>query len=190
MPGPPFGLSLSLNARNTPQPTAGAMPLSGIRVLDFSWVIAGPTATRYLAAMGAEIIKIEAPGRGDPGRSEMAGFDLRERLTARADIDTALTGWLRPQAAADVARVLLRAGIAAAPVVNARDLVDNPHLDARGFWDRHGYGVLSGLPWRASFSRANGPAPEHGADTDAVLAEILGRLAAEIAALHQSGALG
>ena len=28
-----------------------------------------PDATRYLAAMGAEIIKIEAPGRGDPGRA-------------------------------------------------------------------------------------------------------------------------
>ena len=67
-PGPPFGLSLAPGSGTAPNP-AGPLPLSGIRVLDFSWVIAGPTTTRYLAAMGAEIIKVEAPGRGDPGRA-------------------------------------------------------------------------------------------------------------------------
>jgi crotonobetainyl-CoA:carnitine CoA-transferase CaiB-like acyl-CoA transferase len=68
-PGPPFGLQISNHKYTTTDRGTGPMPLSGVRVLDFSWVIAGPTATRYLAAMGAEVIKIEAPGRGDPGRT-------------------------------------------------------------------------------------------------------------------------
>ncbi|MFD2031370.1 CoA transferase [Ancylobacter dichloromethanicus] len=35
------------------------LALEGIRVVDFSWVMAGPMTTKMLGAMGAEIIKIE-----------------------------------------------------------------------------------------------------------------------------------
>ena len=47
---------------------AQAPPLRGIRVIDYSHFLAGPFLSRCLAAMGAEVIKVERPTAGDAGR--------------------------------------------------------------------------------------------------------------------------
>lgn len=53
-----------------------AQPLAGIRVADFSHVVAGPMATHFLRLLGAEVIKVEAPG-GDVLRNYTQRPELR-----------------------------------------------------------------------------------------------------------------
>ncbi len=111
VPGAPYVVRQSAARAATPDAghiqhrQSGRLPLDGVRVVDFSWVIAGPACTRYLAAMGADVIKVETSMRADPGRgSELhavlgqsksaitldlkkpEGLDLARRLIAKSDL--------------------------------------------------------------------------------------------------------
>ncbi|HZU89879.1 MAG TPA: CoA transferase [Stellaceae bacterium] len=125
-----------------------------------------------------------------PALRPLSGLGFAERAERCREIDAALARWARPLAAAAAAATLRDAGIPAAALATSRDLVACPHLRARGFWEPDDAGVLPGLPWRAGFGRIRGPAPALGADTDAVLREVLALSDDEIAALRATGALG
>ena len=63
-----------------------ARPLTGIRVVDYSHFLAGPFMSRCLAALGAEVIKVERPTAGDPGRHHpyfkqgQSGYYLQQNM--------------------------------------------------------------------------------------------------------------
>ena len=85
----------SLPARET----AGPGPLAGLRVIELGTLLAGPFAGRLLGDMGAEVIKVEAPGKPDPlrewgqaryqGRTLMWPVQARNKKCVTLDLRTA-----------------------------------------------------------------------------------------------------
>lgn len=62
--------------------------LSGLRILDFTWVLAGPLATRILADFGAEVIKIQSPkGSPGPGGNLTGSFNTWNRNKRSISLD-------------------------------------------------------------------------------------------------------
>lgn len=68
---------------------AQPLPLAGIRVIDYSHFLAGPHLSRCLAAMGADVIKVERPKAGDAGRAHpyfkdgQSGYFLQQNMGKR-----------------------------------------------------------------------------------------------------------
>lgn len=84
-------------------------PLEDVRVLELGQLIAGPFCGQYLADFGAEVVKIEPPGRGDPmrqwGSSDASGNTVWWPVIARNK--KSLTLDLRTEAGQDIVRQLV-----------------------------------------------------------------------------------
>ena len=71
------------------RPDAQPLPLTGVRVVDYSHFLAGPHMSRCLAALGADVIKVERPKEGDAGRAHgyfkdgQSGYFLQQNMGKR-----------------------------------------------------------------------------------------------------------
>jgi crotonobetainyl-CoA:carnitine CoA-transferase CaiB-like acyl-CoA transferase len=126
------------------------------------------------------------------------GFASTPARAARMqEIDAMVEAWTRPRGKDEVMALLNQAHVPCAPVRNAREVVNDPHLAERGMWvdvehPRRGKTRVPISPIRLHGSPPSAvkrAAPLLGQDTDRVLSELLGLGAAELAALHTAGAI-
>ncbi len=136
------------------------------------------------------LARVVSAGLADDPRFATAALRKRNE----DELDASLSSWTAARDRWEVTRVLQAAGVAAFPSMSPRDLVDDPHLAARGFFEELPHPEVgrrkhAGIPWRLA-NGPNGvrtPAPCLGADTEQVLGEILGYPGEQIRRLVDDG---
>jgi len=122
---------------------------------------------------------------------------LEGRLQHQIELDGHVADWTRGRDAYDAMRLLQKAGIAAGVVVNADELMNDEHLNQRGFFWKFnhpeaGVQTHAGQPIRLSQTPARHyrPAPTLGQHHPYVLGELLGLSDDEITDLEETGIIG
>jgi crotonobetainyl-CoA:carnitine CoA-transferase CaiB-like acyl-CoA transferase len=94
-------------------PPVSDRPLHDLRVLDLSRILAGPWCTQLLADLGADVIKLERPGRGDDTRSWGPPFvrDAQGEPSANRGKRSITVDWSTPEGAALVRRLIERSDV-------------------------------------------------------------------------------
>jgi crotonobetainyl-CoA:carnitine CoA-transferase CaiB-like acyl-CoA transferase len=121
---------------------------------------------------------------------------LTDRKSNEDALETIVSEWTLEKDRWEITYQLQEQGIAAFPTLTCRDVVDDPHLNARDFIERLNHPEVgarahAGVPWRL-MQRPNGvrsPAPCLGEHTNSLLSEILGYDEVKIAQLNDKGIL-
>jgi crotonobetainyl-CoA:carnitine CoA-transferase CaiB-like acyl-CoA transferase len=138
---------------------------------------------------------------GQPGLASDPRFDdPLARHRSQDELDPIIANWTSTQGQYQVMEALQALGVPAGPVLNARQLLADPHFRARGFFEAVTHPPESGLGrqeylgrgWKLSGSDLSigGPAPRLGEGNDYVLRQVLGLGQEEIDKLRLDGVIG
>jgi crotonobetainyl-CoA:carnitine CoA-transferase CaiB-like acyl-CoA transferase len=132
------------------------------------------------------------------GRPELAHdarfADVVSRHHHQDELDAIVSEWTRQWTHREAAAALQAAGVSAAPVLTMPELIPDPHLQARGFWEEvthleAGTWWMDGPAWRFDLTppHVRLPAPSFAEHNDYVLRGLLRLSEAEVAALEREG---
>jgi crotonobetainyl-CoA:carnitine CoA-transferase CaiB-like acyl-CoA transferase len=158
-----------------------------------------PTADGRHIVIGANADPVYRRLMTEAGRPDLA-TDPRlatnaGRVVHQAEVDAAIAAWTRTLPAVDLVARLDAVGVPAGPIQTSQDLLDDPHVQARGLLETV---ELDGRPLRLPAlgprlveapGRTTWPGGDLGADTDAVLRERLALDDAALDALHAAGTI-
>jgi benzylsuccinate CoA-transferase BbsF subunit len=120
--------------------------------------------------------------------------DAAQRKRHEDELDGVVAAWTAGRTADEATEVLQAAGVPSGPVLSAADLIDDPHLRARGAFvateaPEGGTALTLGAPWRIEpgLVPSYRPAPRLGQDDDYVLKTLLGLSDAEVSELVEAG---
>jgi crotonobetainyl-CoA:carnitine CoA-transferase CaiB-like acyl-CoA transferase len=124
--------------------------------------------------------------------------DLLARHANHDALDELIAGWTRDREKLAAMEALQRAGVRAGAVLHGRDLLENPHLRARGHFDMVEHAAAGRRPFPrqlpVKFSKIDpkprGPAPRLGEHNDEILTALAGLNAEEIARLREEKIVG
>jgi len=123
--------------------------------------------------------------------------DVVSRYRHQDEIDAIISEWSRNRTPEEAGQALQQEGVAASPVLSIPQLMDDPHLRARDFFEsvshaEAGVWDMDGVAWRCSGTPAHVrlPAPCFAEHNRYVFGELLGLSTAEIESLEEDGVIG